>query len=136
MTRIEQTITIDAPPDEVWRVAGDPGAIADWVPALAGATYDGNERTCTTGEGGTIRERIVEHSDDERFYVYEVMEAPLPVSGYRSTFAVEGHGGHSHVVWSADFEVRDGAAEEDVAAALEQLYQQGLAGLRDQVEAG
>lgn len=135
MTRIEQSITIDAPAEEVWRLAGDPASIGAWLPALTDATQDGDERICTTADGGTIRERIVEHSDEEQFYTYEIVEAPLPVSGYRSTLAVDGDGDHAHVLWAAEFEVADGAAEEEVAGALDELYREGLEGLRERVEA-
>lgn len=83
MPRIEQTIMIDAPSEEVWRLAGDPGRIGEWLPALSGTSVDGDQRTCTTADGGTLRERVIEHSDAERYYTYEIVEAPLPVSSYQ-----------------------------------------------------
>lgn len=133
MPRIEKTITIGLPPEEVWRLAGDPGSIGEWMPVLSGASYEGDERSCTTADGGSIVERVLEHSDEERFYTYEIVEAPLPVRGYRSTLSVDGHGDHSHVTWVADFEVTDPAAEAEITATFEEMYQQGLEGLRDQL---
>lgn len=134
MSHIEQTITIDAAPDEVWSVAGDPGRIGEWLPALSGASLEGDARTCTTVDGGTIRERILEHSDTERYYTYEIVEAPLPVASYRSTLSVDGHETHAHVTWSAEFEPADPATEQDVAAALDELYREGLESLQAQLE--
>lgn len=135
MTTIEKTITINAAPEDVWALAGDPARIGEWVPALAEATLDGDDRTCVTGDGGTVRERILERDDDERFYVYEILEAPMPVSSYRSRLGVHGHGDHSHVVWAAEFEVAETAPPAEVAAAFEQLYADGLESLRAQLEA-
>lgn len=136
MPRIEQTIMIDALPEDVWRVAGDPARIGEWLPALSGASLDGAERTCTTADGGIIRERIIEHSDAQRHYTYEIVEASLSVSSYRSTLAVDGHGEHSHVTWTAEFEPADPAIEEEVAAALDELYRDGLESLQAQIESG
>jgi len=135
MTFIEKTITIHAAPEDVWELAGDPGRIGEWLPAFAEATLEGDERTCVTGDGGTIRERILERDDDERFYVYEITESPLPVASYRSRLDVDGHGDHPHVTWTSEFEVTDPAPEDEVAAAIGQLYEDGLEGLRAHLEA-
>lgn len=134
MPHIEQRIAINSTPDEVWRVVGDPGRIGEWHPALSAAVLHEDERTCTTADGATIRERVIEHADDERYYTYEIVEAPLPVSSYRSTIAVHGHGDHSHVSWVADFVVADPATEADVASALAEMYRQGLESLRSRFD--
>jgi uncharacterized protein YndB with AHSA1/START domain len=134
MTQIHETITIDADPERVWALAGDPARIGQWLPALASSELDGDERSCTTVDGAELKERIVEHNDAERYYVYEITEAPMPVESYRSVLSVHGHDGHSHVGWQADFEAGDAAAAAELEAAFAQIYREGLENLRAHVE--
>jgi len=79
---INESIAIDADPDRVWAVAGDPATISDWLPAIATSSVDGEQRSCTTVDGADLRRRIVERSDHERFYVASVIS-------YRSRVAVQ-----------------------------------------------
>lgn len=131
---IVETITIDVSPDEVWRVAGDPATIGEWVPALAGSSLSGAERFCTTGDGAKIAERILSHSDPDRAYTYEIVESPLPLRSYRSTLRVDGHGGHSHVRWEAEFEALEPAQEDQLEETFTGIYREGLLSLRAQLE--
>jgi uncharacterized protein YndB with AHSA1/START domain len=135
MTQIHETLTIAADPARVWAVAGDPGAIAQWLPALASSDVEGEERSCTTVDGADLKERIVERNDAERYYVYEITEAPMPLASYRSKLAVEGHDGHSHVTWTADFEPESEASSAELEQTFTQIYRDGLDSLRARVEA-
>jgi hypothetical protein len=135
MTHVHETIEIHAAPGDIWAVAGDPARIGEWVPALAGATVEGDRRSCTTGDGATIEERILERSDEERYYTYEITAAPFPVSSYRSTVSVHGHGDHSHVSWEAEFEPQSPEAGPELATAFGEIYRQGLESLRERLEA-
>lgn len=132
---IVEEVTIDASPEEVWRVAGDPATIGKWVPALAGSTLTGAERHCTTGDGATISERILAHSDADRSYAYTIVDSPLPLRWYRSTLAVRGHGEHSHVRWEAEFEAVEETQEEELEQLFTGIYRDGLASLRERLEA-
>lgn len=135
MTRvISESITVARAPEAVWAVAGDPGAIGEWLPALAEASYSDGERVCLTGDGGELRERIVEHSDTEQSYTYEIVTSPMPLRSYRSTLAVHGHGDHSHVTWEAQFEALEEGQEPELEAMFSGLYREGLVSLRDRVE--
>jgi len=131
---ISENITVDRSPEAVWAIAGDPGAIGDWLPALTESSYSEGERVCLTGDGAEIRERIVEHSDAERSYTYEIVNSPLPLKSYRSTLVVHGHGDHSHVTWEAQFEALEEGQEPELEAMFSGLYREGLASLRDRVE--
>ena len=135
MAQVVETVEIQAPADEVWALVGDPGRIGEWVPALAASTLQNDRRACTTEEGADIVERILEHSDVERYYVYEITSSPLPLTRYRSQLAVHGHDGHSHVVWEADFEAENAAVEPELAGTFERIYRDGLATLRGRFEA-
>lgn len=135
MEQINETITIDADPDRVWAVAGDVANIADWLPALASSSVDGDQRSCTTVEGADLTERIVERNDAERYYVYEITASPMPVSSYRSVLSVSGHDGHAHVAWSAEMEPAGDASATELEQTFKQIYRNGLENLRDRVQA-
>src|SRR4051794_21296572 len=88
---VTEPIVIAASPDAVWEVAGDAGAIADWVPAIESSRLDGDVRHATfAGGGGDARERIVEHDAAARAHSYEYPPGPLPPAGYASPPAVPG----------------------------------------------
>lgn len=129
MQRIEQSIEIDAPVDATWKVVGDTGAIADWLPALSTSVQDGDLRRGTMLDGSVAVERIVHRSDEDRTYSYEIVEAPLALDGYLSTLAVEESNGRSLVRWSAQFE-----ADDALRDAVDGMYADGLASLARHVE--
>ncbi len=130
MTVVQETIEIPASPDDVWALAGDPGRIGEWVPALAGSRLENEQRACTTQEGAEILERVLEHSDEGRYYTYEITSSPLPLRSYRSRLAVHGHGDHSHVIWDAQLEADSAEQEPELVASFSRIYREGLATLR------
>lgn len=130
---VSETISVHASPDAVWAIVGDPGAIGDWLPALAESSFADGERVCTAGDGAEIRERILAHSDADRSYTYEIVTSPMPLRSYRSTLAVHGHDDHSHVSWEAEFEALEEDQEPELEAMFSGLYREGLLALRDRV---
>lgn len=134
MGQVRETIEIQASPEQVWALAGDPGRIAEWLPALADATLEGDRRAITTKDGGAIEERILERSEEGRFYVYEISESPLPLRSYHSRLAVHGHGEHAHVDWEATLEAESPDQEPELTATFSQIYREGLTNLREQLE--
>jgi len=136
MAIVHETIQIDADPRSVWELAGNPARIAEWVPALASATAEGDERRCTLEDGGELVERIVERSDVGRFYEYEIVDAPMPLRSYRSRLTVRAHRGRAHVDWIADFEPQQAGQEEQLADAFAATYRSGLEQLRTLLEGG
>lgn len=134
MPTVQQEIQIDAAPDEVWQVAGDPGRIADWLPALESSRVEGDRRSCTLARGGQIEEKILEHSDEERRYRYQILEGPMPLSSYVSTFEVADHGGHAYITWTAEFEPEDPAQAAELVQTFEEIYSGGLDALKQKVE--
>jgi uncharacterized protein YndB with AHSA1/START domain len=136
MAIVHETIQIDADPERVWALAGDPARIAEWVPAVASATAAGDERRCVLDDGGELVERIIERSDADRSYEYEIVDAPLPLRSYRSRLTVEGHDGHAHVDWVAEFEPQQAAHAEQLTQAFGATYRSGLEELRRRFEAG
>lgn len=136
MNSFEESIEIAAPAEAVWDVAGKPGQIAEWLPALTSSEVTGSERHCTLADGGELEEKIIEHSDDERRYTYEITTGPMPIASHRSTFSVSGENGGSRVEWDAQFETEQPEQADEVGEMLRSTYREGLESLRDRVEAG
>jgi hypothetical protein len=134
MPHIHETITIDANPDDVWQLAGDPGRIAEWLPVLEKSSLAGDRRNCTLADGGELVERILERNDVERYYEYEITDSQLPVRGYRSRLTVHGHDGHTHVEWAARFEAERPEDAHQVEEQLAGTYRGGLEALRGRLE--
>lgn len=125
--KIRESIVIAADPDTVWRIGGDVGNIADWVPAIEKSHIDGDVRHATFAEGGgTATERIVERDDTARFYVYEYLTGPLPLRSYRSRFEVREHTEGAEVVWSAEFSAGSPEEETGLAEGIRGIYRAAL----------
>lgn len=148
--RIDESILIDATPDEVWAVAGDFGGIAAWHPQVeASASDDGNAQGAVrslTLAGGELREALDWHDDQDTLYTYRLDAEntdALPVSSYSFTLTVRPDDGGSgaQVQWRGNYyrgdtgneppeSLSDAAAIEAVTAFVEQ----GLEGLKAAVE--
>jgi len=135
MPEVLESTEIQAPADVVWEIVGDPARIREWVPALSASTLEADRRACTMEDGAEIVERILEHSDEHRYYVYEITSSPLPLRWFRSQLSVHGHDGHAHVLWQAQFEAESADLEPELAGAFERIYREGLATLRARFEA-
>lgn len=128
MAVVTRDVRIARSPEDVWKVVGDLGAIASWVPLLSGAKVDGDTRTCVTEDGGTITERILGRDDDGRRYEYAIVDSPFPLSSYRATMEVQDEGGQARVVWTVDLE------PEEMASQMAPLFEQSLETLRQRLE--
>ncbi|MFJ6263320.1 SRPBCC family protein [Rhodococcus erythropolis] len=134
MQEIEASIGIEADAAAVWTLVGDPARIADWVPALAKSRIDGDLRHIEFIDGGSGTERVLERDDIRRTYTYEYLEGPLPLENYRSTISVTGDGDLSSVSWKARFGAATRPAEEELAIAIQDMYQSSLAELKSSFE--
>ena len=134
MVRIRQTIEIQAPADDVWRLLGRPEFIADFHPQVVAARVDRSLRTCTLADGSEVVERIVEHSVVHRFYTYELARPLASLSRYRACLAVRGHGDHSHVDWDASLEPARADDSEVLASGFDETFSVGLERLRARFE--
>lgn len=130
---ITETIVIPATPDAVWKVGGDVGNVADWIPALEESHLDGDVRHATFAGGGDATERIVERDDVARSYTYEYLSGPLALEAYRSRFSVREHPDGAEVVWSSTLSAGSAAEETELAEAIRGIYRGALEELRDRL---
>jgi uncharacterized protein YndB with AHSA1/START domain len=126
-TSVSRSVTLNAPIDEVWAVAGDFHGLHKWHPAVTDSLREhvGDEefRALTLADGG----RLLEHLEDRtsHSYRYAILRGPLPVRHYHATLEATDAGGRTTVTWSSVFEPTTGNAEEVIAA----VYEAGLGAL-------
>lgn len=134
MKHVEQQVQLASTADAVWKVVGDTGGVALWVPAIESSSMEGQIRHATfAGGGGDAREEIVSRDDEARTYTYRYIDGPLALDSYESTITVHPEGNGCRVVWVADFAAADDEAESGLAEAIDGIYAGGLAELRAQL---
>ena len=125
--KVEKSMQINAGLDDVWAYAGDFCAISVWHPAVEnceivdedGTTY----RMLTLGDGAQLKER--HDGDTENGYSYTIVEGPLPVKDYSSTFQAEGDAMSTTINWTSTF-MADGVPDEDAVGVITGIYDGGL----------
>jgi mxaD protein len=148
--KIEQRITVAAPPAVVWAIVGDFANLAAWHPLVARSTGTGGkevgaERTVALKTGGEIVDGLDEYDEARRALTYRLSRENLeafPVSFYSATLTVGAAGdGHSEVVWEGRFYrgdtgnyPPDNLSDAAALAAMTNFFQKGLEGLKARIE--
>ncbi|MEU3859736.1 SRPBCC family protein [Streptomyces sp. NPDC028722] len=129
------TASLDIPvgPDRVWQLVGGFGSLPDWLPYIPQSRLGegGRVRTLTNEEGGVIVERLEAFDHEARTYSYSILQAPFPVTDYRSTLTVHEvpGSGASRVEWSGTF-TPAGVGDDEATALFHGIYTEGLATLK------
>ena len=132
---VAHVFDLNAPAQEVWDLIGAFDSLPRWHPLVAECTLekDSNSaivRRIRLHDGTIILNRLVEHSDADRFYTYEFMEGPLTVDWYRSTLRILENGkSRCRVEWLSQFETRSAPLQE-VKRRIESLIGPGAENLR------
>ena len=157
--KVDETVTINASPDKVWKVMGNFQDLS-WIPGVKSVTgtggnsidpkNDDNEvahRTITLDNGGTITEGLYKYDATEHTYSYRIDKVDikvLPVNDYSSTIAVTSDDGGktSKVEWRGAFyrgymnnDPPPGLDDASSVKAVQDLYKASLANLKKKVEA-
>lgn len=141
--RADESVTIAAAPDQVWKLVASFGGIGDWHPLVKKATATGDaagaERVLTL-ERGEVTEGLDEVDPAARRMSYRLSKEnteALPVSFYTATIEVKPAGSGSEVTWDARFyradttnEPPEGLNDEAAIAAMTDFIRQGLEGLK------
>jgi hypothetical protein len=132
MAQASATIDIPAAPDRVWQLIGGFGSLPDWLPSIPKCELreGGRVRRFTTVRGDFVVERLEAFDNAARSYTYTILEAPLPVTGYRSTLRVrEVNGGTaSRVEWLGEF-TPSGVSDQEAARQFQGFYEDSLKAL-------
>jgi carbon monoxide dehydrogenase subunit G len=119
-------VDIAASADQVWKVVGDFGGIAEWMPGIETCRVEGDDRIIEM-MGMTITERLVAKDDAGRTLTYAIADG-APVESHEAVITVTPTGETSHVTWVVD------AKPDDMADLMTGLYQQSLEALKAHVE--
>ena len=90
--RVHRSLIIDSPVEKVWQAVRDFDGVVNWNPGVIAARLEqgkpteiGAIRNLDIADGTVFRETLLAHSDHDRFYTYDIIEGPLPVTNYIST---------------------------------------------------
>jgi hypothetical protein len=132
MLKIMKTRTLLSDATMVWSKIGGFDAIGQWHPAVAECQIIRNEaserRILTLQDGSTLVEERIDDRSLPMCYSYRIVEGPLPVANYTSTFSVQALGAGTQLLWSGEYEAR-GAGESEVQAIIGGIYESGLAAI-------
>ena len=136
--QVFRSMIIDAPIERVWAAVRAFDGVAAWNPGVAAARLErgaasevGAVRHLEIADGTVYRETLLAHSDLERFYTYDILESPLPVTGYVSThrFIAVTHTGQTLGIWESRFDCAPGDAAEMERVVGDAIYIGGMSGL-------
>lgn len=107
--KIVESITIDASPDKVWSVVGNP-ADADWIENVSRGERQGSADKLvfrlTLKNGHVIVEEARKLDAERKSFAYYILEnevADLPAKDYSATISVQPEGVQARVEWRAAF---------------------------------
>ncbi len=135
---VTRSMIIDAPIGKVWAAVRDFDGVAAWNPGVEGAVLEngastqvGTVRSLDVGGDAPFRETLLAHSDLDHFYTYDIIDSPLPVTGYISThrFIPITHSDQTLSIWESTFDCAADVAEQMAQTVGDAIYIGGMAGL-------
>jgi hypothetical protein len=109
-------------------------SLPDWLPYIGQSKLSdgGRVRHLANPKGETIVERLEAFDNVQRSYGYTILQAPFPVTDYRSTLRVEAtnDGESARVEWSGQFTAK-GVSDQEASRLFQGIYDDGLKVLAD-----
>jgi hypothetical protein len=134
MAKAEANVELPVSADRVWALIGGFGSLPDWLPYIPQSELSegGRVRSLSNPAGEAIVERLMAFDHETRSYSYAIVQAPFPVTNYRSTLCVKrsGDGKGSLVEWSGEF-TPNGVSGEEASALFRGIYENGLKALAE-----
>lgn len=136
--KVYRSMILDAPLDQVWATVRAFDGVVAWNPGVSGARLEcgtatevGAIRHLDIVGGSAFRETLLAHSDLEHFYTYDILESPLPVTGYISThrFLPITHSGQTLGIWESRFECAPDQTDAMEKVVGDDIYIGGMQGL-------
>lgn len=114
MSELQHTITINAPPDKVWKVLADLEAVQHYNPTVSRARYIsanragvGASRQCELKPKGTVKERVIAWEPNKALGL-ELYESPWPIRYMRWRTEVNPNGFGTVVTQRMEYQVKFG----------------------------
>jgi carbon monoxide dehydrogenase subunit G len=121
-------VSIDASPDEVWKLIRDFGTLDEWMPGVESCTLDGDVRTIGM-MGIEIKEQLRTLDDDKRVLAYSVVESPMGQDlQHTATLTVTPEGNGSHVTWAVE------VTPDELLAMFLPVYEGSIGEIKKKVE--
>ena len=146
MASVFVSSVIDAPVDKVWARIRDFNGLPDWHPRMVSsriedgrdATEIGCVRNFQLASGPTIREKLLEFSDEDRMVAYSILETPQPIANHsaRLTLRPVTDGDRTYAEWTAEFEVTEGDPAAVEKGMGENVFQGGFNALKEHFAKG
>ena len=133
-----RSLLLDHPIDTVWAAVRDFDGVVNWNPGVTAAMLEGGAPTATgtirtleIADGTVFREMLLAHSDRDHFYTYDILDSPLPVTGYISThrFVAITHTGQTLGIWESRFDCTPQDAAEMERVVGDAIYIDAMTGL-------
>ncbi|MDH3638791.1 MAG: SRPBCC family protein [Gammaproteobacteria bacterium] len=157
--QVTESVSIDAPPQQVWAMVGNFSALHEWHPAIASTEMqDDKTRILSLAQGGTITEELKQIDDAKMMLKYRIAEMStvetfefagkplerkvLPVNTYSATLSVAAGDTGSTVTWKGKFyrgyllnpPTPEGMSDKDAVDAITAVYRAGLDNLKSMLE--
>lgn len=127
---VREKVMLGGSVEEIWSKIGGYCQIADWHPAVKSCAVDGDVRTLTLQDGGTIIEPKTESEGTS--YAYEIKESPMPIADYKARFSLKPKkDGKAMLIWSASFGHAKGKTDDDAKKAVEGVFKAGIKSLKE-----
>lgn len=140
MPTVTISSVIDAPIEKVWARIRDFNGLPGWHPRMTeshiedgkAATDIGCVRNFKVVTGATIRERLLDFSDEQNLVSYSIIETPQPISNHMAVLKLRRvtDGDRTFAEWTATF---DSPADQGEAVAKgmgENVFQGGFNALK------
>ncbi|QSA98962.1 SRPBCC family protein [Methylococcus sp. EFPC2] len=149
--KIDESVTLHAPPDKVWAAVREFGRPDFWNPAVAksessGGNAPGARRVLTLKNGESVEEALDTYDESQFEYRYRLAKEnlkALPVSSYSGGLKLTAIEGGTKLTWYARAyrgdtgnEPPENLSDEAATQALKALFRAGLDHLRKQLESG
>lgn len=122
MAKVYISTVINAPADRVWARVRDFNGLPDWTDFVTESRIEeslpadkiGCVRAFHLADGGFIRERLLALSDYDYSFSYAILESPMGVENYVSSFRLfpVTETGGTFAEWSAEFDCVPGRVQE------------------------
>ncbi|MBI3797901.1 MAG: SRPBCC family protein [Deltaproteobacteria bacterium] len=142
MTKVDYSTVLEQTADQVWAVIRDFNSYPVWVESVSESHIEEGKSGDSVGairnfvESGTrIRQRLLAHSDLDRFYTYESCEPLGAITYYQGTGSVTPivDGNRAVVEWSVTFDC-PAEERENCTKLLKEAMPQWLKSLRAVLE--
>ncbi|MBS3649854.1 SRPBCC family protein [Pseudaminobacter sp. 19-2017] len=140
MPTVTVSSVIDAPVENVWSAIRDYNGLPSWHPRMVeshiedgkGASEIGCVRNFKVATGATIRERLLDFSDENFLVSYSIIETPQPISNHSATLQLRRltDGNRTYAEWTATFDAPADQAEAVAKGMGENVFQGGFNALK------